>query len=86
MPDVTVTEVARNLTEYLDRVVSRRESFTLTRGNKRMAELRPLPVGARLSELPGLCASLPPLSPVEAEAFGEDLAAARAELAGVRTS
>ena len=62
MSDVTVTQVARNFAEYVNRVAYRRESFTLLRGKKPLAELRPLPTGARLSELPGLLASLPRLT------------------------
>ena len=84
MPDVTVTQVARNFAEYVNRVAYRRESFTLVRGKKPVAELRPLPAGARLSELPGLLASLPRLSPAEAGDFAEDLEAARDELGEVR--
>ena len=61
-----VTEVARNFAEYVNRVAYRRESFTLLRGKKPLAELRPLPTGARLSELPGLLASLPRLTEAEA--------------------
>jgi hypothetical protein len=37
---VTVTQVARNFAEYVNRVAYRRESFTLVRGKKRLAELR----------------------------------------------
>ena len=57
MSDVTVTQVARNFAEYVNRVAYRRESFTLVRGKKPLAELRPLPAGARLSSCP---ACLPP--------------------------
>jgi antitoxin (DNA-binding transcriptional repressor) of toxin-antitoxin stability system len=84
MSDVTVTQVARNFAEYVNRVAYRRESFTLLRGKKPLAELRPVPAGARLSELPGLLASLPRLSVAEAGAFAEDLAAAHGELDDVR--
>jgi len=82
MPEVTVTQVARNFADYINRVAYRHESFTLVRGNRPLAELRPLPAGARLSELPALLASLPRLSPAETEDFAEDLQAAQAELAG----
>jgi hypothetical protein len=81
MPDVSVTQIARNFAEYVNRVAFRRESFTLLRGNKPLAELRPVPAGARLSELPGLLASLPRLTPAEADAFAADLDSARDELA-----
>ncbi len=80
MPDVTVTKVARNFAEYVNRVAYRRESFTLVRGNKPLAELRPLPAGICLSELPGLFASLPRLSVTEADLFAVDLETARGEL------
>jgi hypothetical protein len=82
MPEsLTVTEVVRHFADYVNRVVYRRESFVLVRGNKPVAELRPLPVGKRLSDLPGLLDSLPRLTPTEADAFAADLQDARADLA-----
>ncbi len=84
MSDVTVTQVARHFADYINRVAYRRETFTLLRGNKPLAELRPLPAGANLSELPALLASLPRLSGVEAGDFADDLAAARDELGEAR--
>ena len=39
---LTVTEVARHFAEYLNRVASRGECFVLMRGNKPIAELRPV--------------------------------------------
>ncbi|HQF40681.1 MAG TPA: hypothetical protein PK322_16325 [Opitutaceae bacterium] len=84
MSDVTVTQVARNFAEYINRVAYRRESFTLLRGKKPLAELRPLPTGTRLSELPGLLASLPRLTEAEADELAADLDAARDELGAVR--
>lgn len=77
---LTVTEIARSFAEYINRVVYRRESFILTRGNKPIAELRPLPVGKKLSELPELFASLPHLSPDDAEPFAADVYGAREAL------
>lgn len=82
MSHVTVTELARHFADYVNRVAYRRESFTLVRGNKPLAELRPLPVGVRLSELPALIASLPRLSESEAADFSTDLSSAQSELAG----
>lgn len=74
MPEIlTVTEIARSFAEYINRVVYRGESFILTRGNKPVAEIRPLPVGRRLSELPAIMASLPHLSPEDTEAFARDV-------------
>ncbi|MDZ4169754.1 MAG: hypothetical protein U1E26_08880 [Coriobacteriia bacterium] len=81
MSDVTVTQVARNFADYVNRVAYRHESFTLLRGNKPLAELRPLPQGKLLSELPAIFASLPRLSASEAADFAEDLAAAQSEIA-----
>ncbi len=83
MSDVTVTQMARNFADYVNRVAYRRESFTLLRGKKPVAELRPLPAGARLSELPSLIASLPRLSVADAGAFADDLAAFQVELGEV---
>jgi antitoxin (DNA-binding transcriptional repressor) of toxin-antitoxin stability system len=82
----SVTEVARNFADYINRVVYRGERFVLVRGNKPVAELGPLPAGKRLAELPDLLSSLPKLSEVEAEEFAEDLISARAMLSasGVR--
>jgi antitoxin (DNA-binding transcriptional repressor) of toxin-antitoxin stability system len=80
MSDVTVTQVARHFADYVNRVAYRRESFTLVRGNKPLAELRPLPQGKLLSELPALFASLPRLSCEEADAFADDVAVAQDEL------
>ncbi len=82
MPEsLTVTEVVRRFADYVNRVVYRRESFVLVRGNKPVAELRPLPVGKRLGDLPGLLDSLPRLTPTEADAFAADLEDAREDLA-----
>ena len=80
---LTVTEVARHFAEYINRVSYRGECFVLVRGNKPVAELRPLPAGKKLAELPSLLASLPHLSPTEATQLADDLATAREELARV---
>jgi len=78
---LSVTEIARHFAEYINRVAYRGESFVLVRGNKPMAELRPLPTGKQLAELPALLASLPHLSSDEATQFATDLTAAREALA-----
>ena len=80
---LTVTEVARHFAEYINRVAYRGECFILVRGNKPIAELRPLPAGKRLAELPALFASLPHLSPTDAAQFAADLTVAREALARV---
>ena len=76
----TVSEVARNFSDYIDRVVHRGERFVLMRGRKPVAELRPVNQGLRLRELPGLLSSLPHLSPEDTAAFESDLTDARREL------
>jgi antitoxin (DNA-binding transcriptional repressor) of toxin-antitoxin stability system len=78
---LSVTEVARHFAEYINRVAYRGECFVLMRGNKPIAELRPVPVGKRLAELPALLSSLPHLSPTEATQFADDLAVAHEALA-----
>ena len=75
---IAVTEVVRHFADYVNRVVYRRESFVLLRGSKPVAELRPLPVGKRLGDLPGLLAALPRLD--DDGQFAADLDAAREEL------
>lgn len=76
----SVTEIARNFAEYINRVAFWGESFVLTRGNKPVAELGPVPIGGRLGDLPSLLESLPRLSEEEAAAFDTDLESARKEL------
>lgn len=80
-----VTEVARHFAECIDRVSCRGESLVILRGNRPVAELRPLPAGKRLGELPALLASLPHLSPAEADELADDLTAARQALARAET-
>ncbi len=76
----SVTEVARNFSDYINRVAFRGERFILMRGSKPVAELRPVPAGKRLGELLELLASLPRLSPEDASALAEDFEVARTEL------
>ena len=78
---LSVTELVRNFADYVNRVFYRRERFVLTRGNKPVAELRPLPAGRTLAELSQIVASLPPLSVEDATQFADDLDKARQELA-----
>ena len=77
----SVTEVARNFADYVNRVAYGGERFILMRGKKPVAELSPVPVGRSLRELPDFLASLPHLSAEEASSFDADLAAMRDELA-----
>ena len=75
--ELTVTEAVRHFSEYLNRVAYRKESFVLLRGKRPIAELRPVPAGGRLAELPKLLASFPRLTDREAKAFAEDIRGAR---------
>jgi antitoxin (DNA-binding transcriptional repressor) of toxin-antitoxin stability system len=70
---LTVTEIIRHFSDYLNRVAYRHEAFILRRGRKAVAELRPVPSGRRLGDLPKILASLPRLSEREAESFAEDV-------------
>ncbi len=83
---LTVTEIARSFAEYINRVVYRGESFILTRGNKPVAEIRPIPAGRKLADLPKILASVPHLDPEDVEAFAQDIEDSRRELArmGIR--
>ena len=76
----SVTEVARNFAEYINRVAFQGDHFVLMRGRKPVAELRPVPAGKRLGDLPALLARLPRLSESDAEALVTDLSLARSEL------
>jgi antitoxin (DNA-binding transcriptional repressor) of toxin-antitoxin stability system len=76
----SVTDVARNFAEYINRVAFRGERFVLMRGKRPVAELRPVATGKRLRELPALLASLPRLSESEAVDLAADLDAARRDL------
>ena len=80
---LTATELARNLAEYLNRVAYRGERFTVLRGRKPVAELVPLPPVRRLGELPELLASIPRLDAADAEGFARDLEASRNQLSDV---
>ncbi|OGV70551.1 MAG: hypothetical protein A3K19_24830 [Lentisphaerae bacterium RIFOXYB12_FULL_65_16] len=74
---ITVTDAVRHFSDYVSRVVYRHESFVLCKGKKPVAELRPLPSGRRLGDLPGILRSLPRLSKTDAAAFAADVETAR---------
>ena len=76
----SVTEVARNFAEYINRVAFRGERFTLMRGKKPVAELGPVATGKRLGELSQILASLPALGPEQAGDLAADLERFAAEL------
>lgn len=76
---LSVTEMVRRFSDYVNRVAYRRERFILLKGRKPVAELRPLPSGRLLGELEEVLRSLPALSPDEAADFAADIEAARAQ-------
>lgn len=78
---LTVTEAVRHFSDYISRVAYRRETFVLRKGGRPVAELRPLPTGRRLGDLPALLRSVPHLSKDDAVAFDEDMSTARTALA-----
>ena len=77
---VSVTDAARNFSEYLNQVLYKGEQFVLMRGRRPVAVLGPAPRGVRLSELPTLLAGLSHLSPAEAESFARDIEKSREEM------
>ena len=77
---LTVAEMVRNFSEYVNRATYRDERFILTKGRKAVAELRPIPAGRTLDELGALLESLPVLTDAEAERFAADIEDARAHL------
>jgi len=77
---LSVTEAVRHFSDYVNRVAYRREAFVLRRGKTVLAELRPVPSGRRLGDLPGLLAALPALSESDAQAFVDDIHKAQASL------
>lgn len=78
---LTVTEAVRHFSEYVSRVAYRHETFVLSKGNKPVAELRPLPSGRRLGDLPSILRSVPRLSSDDVISFGDDVDTARTTLA-----
>ena len=74
---LTVTETVRHFSEYINRIIYKQESFTLVKGKKPVAELKPILSGRILAELPNIMSSLPSLSKSEADDFSKDIIKAR---------
>jgi antitoxin (DNA-binding transcriptional repressor) of toxin-antitoxin stability system len=77
MTDVSVTDVNRHFSDYLNRAAYGGESFVLIRGGKPVAELRPFARPKTVSDLPGIFASMPGLSDAEMKNFASDIKKAR---------
>jgi len=73
MKEITVTELARGLSDFINRTTFRGESFLIVRGGKAVAQITPAPAGARTKDLPAIFASLPPLDSDDADRFALDL-------------
>ena len=77
---LSVTEMVRGFSDYVNRVAYRGERFILLRGRRPVAELRPIPSGRLLGELEAVLRSLPALTTAEAESYAADIEEARAQL------
>jgi antitoxin (DNA-binding transcriptional repressor) of toxin-antitoxin stability system len=75
----SLSEVAANLEEYVERVAQRGERLLLTRDGNPIAEIRPVSREAHRT-LGEIWDSLPELAPGDAEAFVRDLEAAHDEM------
>ena len=73
MPRISVTQLARNLADIVNRVAYRGERFIVVRGSREVAEIGPAPRGRPLSELAAVLDGLPRLSAGEAEGFAVDI-------------
>ena len=80
MSRITITHLARNLADIVNRVSYRGERFTVVRGKRPVAELVPAPRGRKLADLPALLEALPRVPVEEADSFSADLADARDRL------
>jgi antitoxin (DNA-binding transcriptional repressor) of toxin-antitoxin stability system len=74
---LTVTELARHFSDYINRIAYKGEHFVLVKGRKPVAELKPVPKGKTLGELPRLLASLPSLPKEDLAVFSRDVAMVR---------
>jgi prevent-host-death family protein len=77
---ISVTEAVRNFADFINRVAYRGEHFVLERGGRPVARLVPVPQAGRLGDLPDLMASVPGLTPDDAEAFARDMEDASSQL------
>ncbi len=70
---VSITDAARNLSDFVNRVAYRKESFYLIRGRRPVAELRPVPQGRSWKELEECAGSWPRLDPPALASLRNDL-------------
>ncbi|MFT5465309.1 MAG: antitoxin (DNA-binding transcriptional repressor) of toxin-antitoxin stability system [Verrucomicrobiales bacterium] len=80
MTEVSVTELARGLSDFINRATYRHEEFLIIRGGKPVAALSPVPTGSRVSDLETVLSELPSLAIDDLSAFDSDVAGARDHL------
>lgn len=71
--EITATEAARNLSEYLNRVAYRGERFVIRRGKQLLAELAPPNRVITGAELADAWERMPHMTADEADAFARDV-------------
>ena len=79
---ISVTEVLRNIADYINRVAYRGERFVLVRAGQPVAELSPVPMGTRLEDLPALLKLLASLTDEDADSLATELDGAPRSLDG----
>ena len=78
---LSVTDAARRFADVVDRAFYRHETTVLVRNGVPVAHVAPMaPTGIAARELAHRWPLLPRISPSDADAFAEDVAAARAAL------
>ena len=77
---LSVTDAARNFSEYINRVAYKGDRFLLIKSGREVAELKPVPRGRRLSELAALLKTSSGLNSLEVDDFGRDLEHVRSEM------
>ncbi len=82
MNRISITHLARNLADVVNRVVYRGERFQVIRGGRPVVELVPPPSARRLGDLVGILEGLPQLGVDDAERMSRDVEEARTDLGG----
>jgi antitoxin (DNA-binding transcriptional repressor) of toxin-antitoxin stability system len=80
---ITITHLARNLADVVNRVLYRGERFLVTRGDRPAVELVPPPRSRRLGDLPGILRTVPHLGEEDAARMARELDESRAGLGSV---
>ncbi len=77
MTEITIARLARQLSDFINRVTWQGEGFLIMRGSKPVAVLSPVPSGVRVCDLGDVLAGLPPLLSDDINTFEDDLNAVR---------